>query len=309
MVRILITGSNGQVGSEIIEYLRKTTDCTILATDITQPKEQVEGVQFEYMDVKERVLVESVFRKFKPEHVYHLAAILSATGEKDPVITHNVNTTGTMNILSACVTHGVQKAFIPSTIGVYGPEIQKENAPLENYSTPTTMYGITKATSEMLFKYYHARFDLDVRSVRYPGLISYKVEPTAGTTDFSVDMIKHAALGKKYICYLKSDTRLPMMYMPDAMINTIKMMYQEKVEKRIYNFMAYSISPGEIESIIKERIPDFHVEYVPDYRQAIADSWPASINIEDSVNDWGFDCTYDAKKTVDDMLDHYASTN
>ena len=309
MVRILITGSNGQVGSEIIEFLRKTTDCNILATDITQPKEQVEGVQYEYMDVKERVLVESIFRKFKPENVYHLAAILSATGEKDPVLTHNVNSTGTMNILSASVTHGVQRAFIPSTIGVYGPGTPKENAPLENYSTPTTMYGITKATSEMFYKYYNSRYNLDVRSVRYPGLISYKVEPTAGTTDFSVDMIKHAAMGKKYTCYLKSDTRLPMMYMPDAMSNTMKMMYQDTVKRRIYNFMSYSTSPGEMEEIIRNRIPNFQVEYAPDYRQAIAESWPASINIEDSVNDWGFNCKFDLEKTIDDMLEHYTSSH
>ena len=168
--------------------------------------------------------VDNIIRNRNIDEVYHLASILSATGEKDPYLAYNVNLTGTVNVLNACVTRDVKKVFIPSTIGVYGPEVQKENAPIRHNSIPTTMYGITKFTTEMLSQYYFNKYNLDVRSLRYPGLLSYKVAPTAGTTDYAVDMIKHAAQGNLYECYLKEETKLPMLYMPDAMKATLRMM-------------------------------------------------------------------------------------
>ena len=310
MANILITGSLGQVGSELIDYLMASYGGTIYATDIQkEPKiKENSRINYEILDVRDREAVDNILMERKIDEVYHLASILSATGEKDPYLAYNVNLTGTVNILNACVTRNVKKVFIPSTIGVYGPEVQKIDAPIRHDSVPTTMYGITKFTSEMLFQYYFNKYNLDVRSLRYPGLLSYKVAPTAGTTDYAVDMIKHAAQGNSYECYLKEETKLPMLYMPDAMKATLHLMTspEESIKIRTaYNVMAYSFSPKELEEAVRELNPDFRVKYNPDFRQKIADSWPWSIDTKDAVKDWDFKPEYDLKATVSDMFKNF----
>ncbi len=305
MIKILITGSNGQVGAELIRIIRSSIDAEILCTDITQRTVEGDGISFEYLDVKSRELTEKIFEKFKPDQVYHLASILSASGEKDPYLAYSVNLTGTVNVLNACVKYNVDKVFVPSTIGVFGPDAPKENAPVRHSSIPTTMYGITKAAAEMLFQYYFDKYGLDVRSLRYPGLISYRVPPTAGTTDYAVDMIRHAAKNAPYICYLKEDTPLPMMYMQDAMEATIKYMHADSKNLTIrtaYNVMSYTLTPEMLYDSIKKFKPNFEVRYNPDFRQKIAESWPYSLDISDSKRDWGFSFRYDIDKTVEDML-------
>lgn len=310
MANILITGSLGQVGSELIDYLMASYGGTIYATDIQkEPKiKENSRINYEILDVRDREAVDNILMERKIDEVYHLASILSATGEKDTYLAYNVNLTGTVNILNACVTRSVKKVFIPSTIGVYGPEVQKIDAPIRHDSVPTTMYGITKFTSEMLFQYYFNKYNLDVRSLRYPGLLSYKVAPTAGTTDYAVDMIKHAAQGNSYECYLKEETKLPMLYMPDAMKATLHLMTspEESIKIRTaYNVMAYSFSPKELEEAVRELNPDFRVKYNPDFRQKIADSWPWSIDTKDAVKDWDFKPEYDLKATVSDMFKNF----
>ncbi|MGP6207962.1 NAD-dependent epimerase/dehydratase family protein [Cuniculiplasma sp. SKW3] len=307
MIKILITGSNGQVGAELIRIIKSSIDAEILCTDITPRNQSIGDLQFEYLDVKSKELTEKIFEKFKPDQVYHLASILSASGEKDPYLAYSVNLTGTMNILNASVKYNVNKVFIPSTIGVYGPEAPKENAPIRHDSIPTTMYGITKAAGEMLFQYYYEKFDLDVRSLRYPGLISYRVPPTAGTTDYAVDMIRHAARNSSYLCYLEKDTPLPMMYMQDAMESTIKFMHTEPSRLTVrtaYNVMSYTFTPEQLYKEILEFKPNFKVDYKPDFRQKIAESWPHSLDITKSKSDWDFAIRYDLKKTVQDMIEN-----
>ncbi len=307
MIKILITGSNGQVGAELIRIIKSSIDAEIMCTDITQKTKETEGMEFEYLDVKSKELTEKIFEKFHPDHVYHLASILSASGEKDPYLAYTVNLTGTVNILNACVKYNVEKLFVPSTIGVYGPEAPKEDAPVRHSSIPTTMYGITKAAGEMLFQYYYEKYNLDVRSLRYPGLISYRVPPTAGTTDYAVDMIRHAAKGSSYTCYLGEDTPLPMMYMQDAMESTIKFMHSDpdKLSVRTaYNVMSYTFTPKQLYETILKFKPGFRVDYKPDFRQQIAESWPHSLDISQSRHDWGFNIRYDLEKTVEDMLSH-----
>lgn len=310
MTNILITGSLGQVGSELIDYLSASFVGTIYATDIRKEStlKPNSKVSYEVLDVRNMESVENILDERKIDEVYHLASILSAKGEKDPYMAYNVNLSGTVNILNACVTENVKKVFIPSTIGVYGPEVGKDNAPIRHNSIPTTMYGITKFTSEMLFQYYHNKYGLDVRSLRFPGLLSYKVAPTAGTTDYAVAMIREAASGNSYECYLERNTKLPMLYMPDAMQATLRLMTSPEEAIRIrtsYNVMGFSFSPGELEETIREFNSDFTVTYKPDFRQKIADSWPYSIDIQDAVNDWNFKPEFNLRDTVSDMIKNF----
>ena len=310
MANILITGALGQVGSELIDFLLASYSGTIYATDIHKEStlKSNPSVKYAVLDVRNREMVENIIGENDIDEVYHLASILSASGEKDPYMAYNVNLTGTVNVLNASVTRGVKKVFIPSTIGVFGPEVQKEKAPRRHASIPTTIYGITKAAGEMLFQYYYNKYNIDVRSLRYPGLLSYKVAPTAGTTDYAVDMIKHAASGNSYECYLKDDTRLPMMYMPDAMSSTLHLMTAPAENIRVrtsYNVMSYSFTPRELENELRELNPEFRVVYKPDFRQSIADSWPWSIDVTDAVNDWEFKPVFDLKNTVSDMFQNY----
>jgi nucleoside-diphosphate-sugar epimerase len=314
MTRILVTGALGQVGSELLDYLLASYDGEIIATDIQSNPKTLENprIKYELLDVKNMEMIDEIVERNHIDIIFHLASILSATGEKDPYLAYQVNLTGTVNILNTSVRKRVSKVFIPSTIGVFGPETPKKDAPIINSSVPTTMYGITKASCEMLFQYYFNKYDLDVRSLRYPGLISYKVAPTAGTTDYAVDMLRSAAKGIDYKCYIGEDIKLPMMYMPDAMSATMQFMTTPKENIKIrtaYNIMSYSFSPRELESAIKEIKPEFKVTYEPDFREEIAKSWPESIDIKDAHNDWGFSPDYNLKKTVEHVLQEFKKMN
>ncbi len=307
MTNILITGCLGQVGSELIDYLLASYDGEILATDVRKSdrNEPNKRIKTEILDVRDMTKLYDLIEEYHIDEIYHLASLLSATGEKDPFLTYNVNLTGTFNVLNAAVTKKVKKVFIPSSIAVYGPEAAKIGAGTRHDSVPTTMYGITKMSSEMLMQYYNKKYDLDVRSIRYPGIISHKVEPTAGTTDYAVEMIRNAVKNLPYQCYLTRETRLPMIYMKDAMKSTLTLMTAPTTDIRVrtsYNIMSYSMTCGELEEELKAIYPDFKVSYVPDSRQQIADTWPQSINVDDATRDWNFTPTFNLHDTVLDMV-------
>ena len=307
MTNILITGSSGQIGSELIDYLLASYDGQIIATDIKKVENfKADGrVKFETLDIRDWTKLYGLIDQYQISEIYHLASILSASGEKDPFLAYNVNLTGTVNVLNASVAKKIDKLFIPSSIAVYGPEADKNNAGTRHSSIPTTMYGITKLSAEMLCQYYNRKYDLDVRSIRFPGVISSKVSPTAGTTDFSVEMIKSAVGGKNYTCYLKKETSLPMVYMEDAMRSTLRLMATPRDSIKIrtsYNIMGYSMTCEELEDEIRKTYPEFKVNYVPDYRQKIADTWPQSVDVSDAKRDWNFSANFNLEKTVNEMI-------
>jgi nucleoside-diphosphate-sugar epimerase len=239
--------------------------------------------------------------------IYLLAAILSATGEKNPHLAWNLNMTGLLNVLDIAREENIHKVYWPSSIAVFGPTSPKKNCPQQTIIEPTTVYGISKYAGEFWCNYYHQRFGVDVRSLRYPGLISYKSAPGGGTTDYAVEIFHAALEEKKYECFLKEDTYLPMMYMADAIRATIELMEApaQKISVRTsYNLSGMSFSPREIAEEIKKYIPDFTISYVPDYRQAIADSWPQSIDDSVARKDWGWKEEYDLKRMTIDMLEN-----
>jgi L-threonine 3-dehydrogenase (EC 1.1.1.103) len=245
--------------------------------------------------------------KYKVDTIYHLAAILSATGEKYPDLAYRVNVDGLHNVLEAARTNKVSQVFIPSTIGVFGPETPRRNVPIETITRPTTLYGITKVFAEQLGNYYQRKFSLDVRGVRFPGLISYKSPPGGGTTDYAIEMIISAVRKQNYTCFLREDTVLPMMYMPDALEAILKLS-EAPLEKLIhhtdFNLTSFSFSPKELAHEISNYYPEFSVIYKPDFRQEIADSWPESLDASAARREWGFAPKYNFKETVKDMIYH-----
>jgi nucleoside-diphosphate-sugar epimerase len=237
--------------------------------------------------------------------IYLLAAILSATGEKNPNLAWHLNMQSLLNVLDIAREEKLHKVYWPSSIAVFGPTSPKENCPQQTIIEPTTVYGISKYAGEFWCNYYHQRYGVDVRSIRYPGLISFKSPPGGGTTDYAVEIFHEALEEKKYTCFLKEDTYLPMMYMPDAIRGTIELMEApaSKINVRhSYNLSGMSFSPKEISAEIKKHIPEFTIDYKPDYRQAIADSWPASIDDSVARNDWGWKHEFDLSKMTKDML-------
>ncbi|MDS0256091.1 NAD-dependent epimerase/dehydratase family protein [Thermoplasmatales archaeon AK] len=305
MTRILITGSLGQIGSELSEALAKRYGReSVILSDIRKGKSD-NGLRFRELDVRDSEAIAEIIKEEGITDIFHLAAILSASGEKDPNLAYDVNSNGTFNVLSKSLAHGIRRVIIPSTIGVFGPETPKEKVPEVTVQRPTTMYGITKVAAELLGLYFRNKHSLDVRGLRFPGLISYKTPPTAGTTDYAVDMIMHAARGQNYQCYLRSDTRLPMMYMPDAIEALIKLFESNSKSLRFcmeYNVSAFSFTPAELEAEIRKIVPDFRVSYLPDFRQDIADSWPSSLECSAAKKDWGFHPKYSFTEMVHDMM-------
>jgi len=237
--------------------------------------------------------------------IYHLAAILSVNGEWNPQKTWNVNLNGSLSILELARAQGLRKVFFPSTIAVFGPTTPRVMTPQHAVTTPTTVYGISKTSGELWCNYYHNRYGLDVRSVRYPGIISYQSMPGGGTTDYAVDIFHQALQHGHYTCFLEANTRLPMMYMDDAIRATLELMAapQESIKIRTaYNLAAMSFTPAELAEEIKKHIPDFTISYKPDHRQEIAASWTESIDDHDARNDWGWKHTYDIKSMTIEML-------
>jgi len=309
MRRILVTGATGQIGSELTIELRKRYggDNVIAAGHRRKPSEKLtESGPFEYIDVADRGSVENVVKKYDIDTIYHLAAILSAKGEKNPQIAWKVNVNGLYNVLEIAREHSLVRVFWPSSIAVFGPETPRVNAPQNTILIPRTIYGVTKVTGELLCNYYFLKFGLDVRSVRYPGIISSETPPGGGTTDYAVEMFYEAIRKKRYVCFVREDTVLPMMYMPDCIKAAIELMEADpsKVKCHLsYNVAGISFSAGELAAEIKKHIPEFECEYKPDFRQKIADSWPMSIDDSVAREDWGWKPTYDLTAMTKDMIE------
>ncbi len=308
MERILIIGAAGQIGSELTMELRKIYgNENVFATDIKEPNDELKNsgpwAILDVLDVKQ--LVHFVIR-YKITQIYHLAAVLSGNAEKIPMQAWNINMEGLLNVLDlAKEVEDIKRVFWPSSIAVFGPTTPKDNTPQVTITEPTTVYGISKLAGERWCEYYWKRYGVDVRSVRYPGLISYKTEPGGGTTDYAVEIFYGAIKEKKYECFLKEDTYLPMMYMSDAIQATIKLMQADPgriTVRSAYNLGGMSFSPKELAAEIKKYIPDFEITYKPDFRQAIADTWPRSIDDSVARRDWGFNVNVDLEKMTKIML-------
>ncbi|HWB62286.1 MAG TPA: NAD-dependent epimerase/dehydratase family protein [Chitinophagales bacterium] len=302
---ILVTGACGQIGSELVLALRKTYK-NVIASDLKEPTGELkETGEFARLDVLYKNGLAECVTKYGITHVYHLAAILSATGEQNPELAWRINMKGLRNVLDVCTESGVKKLFFPSTIAVFGPSTPKVNTPQYTVMEPNTIYGISKQAGERWCDWYFQKKGLDVRSLRYPGLISYKTKAGGGTTDYAVDIFFEAVEKKAYECFLKEDTVLPMMFMPDAIRGTIMLMEAEAAKISVrsgYNFSGFSFAPKDIAAEIKKIIPDFNISYKPDFRQPIADSWPQSIDDSVARKDWGWQPEFDLTSMTRDMI-------
>jgi len=309
MKRILVTGATGQIGSELTIELRKKYggDNVIAAGHRRKPSEKlVNSGPFQYIDVTNRESIEKVVQKYDIDTIYHLAAVLSAIGEEKPRIAWKVNMNGLYNMLEIAREHGLARVFWPSSIAVFGPEAPRVNTPQDTVLIPRTMYGVTKVAGELLCNYYFLRFGLDVRSVRYPGVISSETPPGGGTTDYAVEIFYEAVKNKRYTCFVRENTVLPMMYMPDCIKAAIDLMEADpsRIKCRTsYNVTGTSFSAGELTSKIKRYIPEFGCDYKPDFRQKIADSWPMSIGDSVAREEWGWNPTYDLSAMTKDMIE------
>lgn len=307
--KILVTGATGQIGSELtIELRRKySKDHVVAAGHRKEPgKKLLETGPYESFDVADRESLHKVIGKHGIDTVYHLAAVLSATGEENPQLAWHVNMDGLYNVLEVARENHLTSVFWPSSIAVFGPEAPRVNTPQNTVLIPTTMYGITKVAGELLCNYYFARFGLDVRSVRYPGIISAETLPGGGTTDYAVEIFYEAIKHKRYTCFVREDTVLPMMYMPDCIKASISLMEADatKIKCRTsYNVGAISFSAGELASEIRRYIPEFQCDYKPDFRQKIADSWPMSIDDSIARKEWDWKPTYDLASMTRDMIE------
>jgi len=308
--RILVIGACGQVGTELVENLaEKFGKNNVIASDIRDEADF--GVEYHALDVMDRAAVKKLVTSKGITDVYHLAALLSATAEKNPELGWRLNMEGLFSILDLAKEGLLKKIFWPSSIAVFGPTTPRENTPQYTVIEPTTVYGISKFAGERWCEYYHNRWGVDVRSVRYPGLIGYKSLPGGGTTDYAVDIFHHAIKTGSYECFLGPETSLPMMYMSDAIKATIDIMDApaEKIKIRSsYNISAMSFNPAEITAEIQKHIPGFKVSYKPDFRQQIANNWPASIDDDEARAHWGWKHAYDLPKMVSDMLHHLKET-
>jgi nucleoside-diphosphate-sugar epimerase len=307
--RILVIGASGQIGVELTLALRKIYgNANVVASDLREENDLLKGTgPYVSIDVMNKEMLHVQVIRQSITQIYLLAAILSATGEKNPNLAWNLNMQGLLNVLDIAREEKIYKVYWPSSIAVFGPTSPRQNCPQQTIIEPVTVYGISKYAGEFWCNYYHQRFGVDVRSIRYPGLISYKSAPGGGTTDYAVEIFHEALEEKKYTCFLKEDTYLPMMYMPDAIRGTIELMEApaSKISVRhSYNLSAMSFSPKEIGAEIKKHMPEFTLDYQPDYRQAIADSWPQSIDDSVATRDWGWEPEYDLQRMTKDMLDN-----
>ncbi len=310
MKTILITGATGQIGTELTRALRTKYggQNVIAAGHRREPdKSMVEQGPFCSFDVTRRETLEKIVAEQRVDAIFHLASLLSADAEKKPQLAWDVNMNGLLNVLEIARAHGCA-VFFPSSIGAFGPLTPRENTPQDTIQHPNTMYGITKVSGELLCDYYHHRYGVDTRGVRYPGLISYQTPPTGGTTDYAVHMFYAAVRRKRYKCFLKTGTRLDMMYMPDAIKAAIDLMEADPTclkHRNGYNVTAMSFAPEELAKAISKRVPEFVMEYdIDPVRQAIADSWPRHMDDSVARHEWGWQPQYNLDTMVGDMLDH-----
>jgi len=307
--KILVIGASGQIGVELTLALRKMYgNSNVVASDLREENDLLKGSgPYVSLDVMNKEMLHVQVIRQNITQIYLLAAILSATGEKNPGLAWNLNMQGLLNVLDIAREEKLHKVYWPSSIAVFGPTSPKKDCPQQTIIEPTTVYGISKYAGEFWCNYFFQRFGVDIRSLRYPGLISYKSAPGGGTTDYSVEIFHEALEAKQYECFLNPDTYLPMMYMPDAIRATIELMEasSDKISVRTsYNISAMSFSPKEIAAEIKKFIPEFEISYKPDYRQKIADSWPQSIDDSKARSDWGWKPEYDLQKMTRDMLEN-----
>lgn len=309
MKKILVTGATGQIGSELTIELRNKygKDNVIAAGHKRKPTGKLlDSGPFEHIDATDKENIAKIVKKYDVDTIYHLAAVLSAVGEENPQLAWRVNMDGLYNVLEVAREHNLVRIFWPSSIAVFGLKAPRVNTPQDAVLIPGTVYGVTKVAGELLCNYYYRRFGLDVRSVRYPGVISSETLLGGGTTDYAVEIFYEAIKKKHYVCFVKEDTVLPMMYIPDCMKAAINLMEADalKINHRTsYNITAMSFSAGELTAEIKKYIPDFKCEYKPDFRQRIADSWPMSIDDSVARKEWGWRPSYDLASMTKDMIE------
>ncbi len=306
-MKILVTGALGQIGSDLtIELKRIYGHDNVIASDIL-PQQKSQFEPYEVLNVIDKDNIASIIKKHDIKIIYHLAAILSANGERNPNLCFDVNMNGLHNILEACRNFELTQLICPSSIAVFGPQSPPINTPQQTILLPETMYGLTKVAGELLCDYYVKKHKIDVRGLRYTRLIGYKALPGGGTTDYAVEIFYEAIKNKKYNCFLKSDTILPMMYIDDAIRGTIELSQADFGKLQDYanfNFAAISFSCQELANEIKKHISDFEIQYTPDYRQKIADSWPKSIDDTPAQNQWNWKPEYDLSKMCKVMIDN-----
>lgn len=308
MKKILVTGALGQIGSELIPELRKKygKDNIIAVGHNKEPSEEfMNSGPFEIADCRNKEEIRNLIEKYKIDTIFHLVGILSAVGEKNPDLAWDVNMNGLKNILDLAVEYKIEKMFWPSSIAAFGPTTPLNDTPQKTILEPTTMYGVTKVSGELLCQYYFIKYSLDVRSLRYPGIISWKTPPGGGTTDYAVAIYYDAVKNGSYDCFVKEDTVLPMMYMDDAVRATLQIMEAEKEKITIrtaYNLTAISFSAKELSESVSNYVDNFKCTFSPDQRQKIADSWPKTIDDSKSRIDWGWQHEFDLNKISDEMI-------
>ncbi|MDI6851331.1 MAG: L-threonine 3-dehydrogenase [bacterium] len=307
--RILVTGAAGQIGSELVPFLRNIYgNDNVVACGHSKPlpEEIVNSGPSDYVDVRDAKALAEKVKKYDVDTVYHLAAILSAAGEKNPQLAWDININGLYNVLEVAREFKLA-VFIPSSIAAFGPNTPKVKTPQDTIQRPTSMYGITKVAGELLADYYWLKYGVDTRGVRYPGIISYVTPPGGGTTDYAVEIFYEAILKKRYVCFLKPGTMLDMMYMPDALKAAVQLMEADSSKlkhRNAFNVTAFSFDPEMLANEIKKHIPDFIIEYEVDpVRQSIADSWPDSLDDSCAREEWGWKPDYDFSAMVKDMIE------
>ncbi len=306
--KILVIGSAGQIGSELVPALRqKYGGDNVIATGRRTPLPEAikNSGPVIYLDVLDKNSIAKVIFEYEINTIFHMASILSATGEKIPQTAWDINLNGLINVLEVARSYKIDRVIWPSSIAAFGPTTPRENTPNITVLQPTTMYGITKVAGELLAEYYYTKYNLDIRSMRLPGIISSETLPGGGTTDYAVEIFYEAIKNKKYTCFLKEDTVLPMLYMPDCNKCMIDLLEADnsKLKRRVYNLTGISFSAGEIAAEIKKHIPEFEIDYKPDFRQAIADSWPKTIDDSLAREEWGWNPEYDLEAMTKDMID------
>lgn len=307
--RILVTGGLGQIGSELsIELQKRYGTENVVITDIKNEIPEIFGNDSIYiqLNVLDYNKIEEIIKKYEIDAIFHLAAILSGKGEENPFLCWEVNMNGNMNIFKAAINNGVKRVFLPSSMAAWGIGIPKENVPQDSILRPTSMYGVTKVAGERLCEYMFLKYNLDCRGLRYPGIISSEALPGGGTTDYAVEIFYEAIKHKKYTSFIDKGTRLPMMYMPDCIKATIMLMEADIDNLTChgdYNVAAFSFAPEELAEEIKKHIPEFEIEYKPDFRQKIAESWPSSIDDSVARKDWGWSPDYDIASMTKDMIE------